>query len=311
MSELVNTLAVLGRPYVVTRSRLGAVTKVFHERFICDLTAIRELFQSVSEKLSTLPRKDQPAFAFLISYTDSTHQDGGFSDLNASGTLPIGKHTERVVMRWSVKHEIEGAENELSVTVRVSNPVNPFVFLQAALSKSPTEIDNMEFELGSTCVTVDGANQAYADEVFLRIQKWLDARGKPHPFINVAPYYARFEWLLDQLNASLFPLLGVACASLAFSLRYSQEQQLVASPTLVALFFCFQAVGRKTNQKMAAWARKSSGTSVFSITSGDVDAVTRMIARAKNSTMKLVIVAIFGFVLNVLAGIVCYLLVGA
>jgi hypothetical protein len=311
MNELVNTVAILGRPYAITRSRLGAITKVYQERYVCDLAALKEIFQSIGEKLAGLPVKGTPAFSFLISFSDQTHHDGAAIDLQGLSVIPIGKQTERTVMRWVVKHDIDGLENELSVTIRISNPVNPLVFLQAALSKSPTELDNIEFEMGSTCVTVDGAGQMFADEIFLRVQRWLEARNRPHPFVDIGRFYSRYEWWIDQVNGSLMPLLVVAALSMLGTRHLTLEQQITATPVLIGLFLILHSIGVRVNAKMSGWAKKSSAMSVFEITNGDRDAITKMAARAKNSALKLLGSGIFGFLLNLAAGLVCWWLVGA
>ena len=306
MNELVSTVAILGRPYSITRSRLGAITKVYTERYICDLSALKELFQSIGEKLSGLTPKETPAFSFLISFSDQTHHDGATSQLQGLTTLPTGKQTERTVMRWAVKHDIDGIENELSITIRISNPINPLVYLQAALSKSPNEIDNIEFEMGSTCVTVDGSTQGYADEIFLRVKNWIEARNKPHAFIEIGKIYDRYEWWIDQLNASILPLLAVSALSLLSVNKLSQSEQVTYIPILICLFFILQTIGRKINSKMAGWAKRTTHISVFAITNGDNDAITKLAARAQNSAIKLILSGISSFALNLAASIICW-----
>jgi hypothetical protein len=198
MDEHINTEAILGRPYTITRSRLGAIAKVYKERYIYYLVSFKELFQSIGKKLAGIKAKAMPEFSFLISFSDQTHRDGAAGDLQGLSTISIGKQTEWMVMRWLVKHDIEGTENELFITILISNPINPLIFLQAALSKSPSELDNMEFEMGFTCVTVDGASQGYAEEVLLRVKNWMEARNKPHPFIEIENFYSTYEWWIDQ-----------------------------------------------------------------------------------------------------------------
>ena len=311
MNDLVNSVAILGRPYAITRSRLGAVTKVLQDKYICDLAALKEIFQSIGEKLGGLTIKGDPAFSFLISFADQTHHDGAATDLQGLISIPIGKQTERTVMRWVVKHDIDGLENELSVTIRISNPINPLVFLQAALSKSPTEIDNMEFEMGSTCVTVDGAGQAYADEIFLRVQRWIDARNKPHAYLDIGSLYSKYEWSIDQLSSSMLPFFTVAVLSLLSERHLSEQHQITIIPILVCVFLIAQTAGRKLNVTMARWAKKSGHLSVFSITNGDIDAITKNAARAKNGAIKLASTAVANLLLNVAAGILCWWLLEA
>lgn len=49
VNDLANAVSVLGKPYTITRSRLGAVTKVFDEKYICDIPALKEIFNSIGE----------------------------------------------------------------------------------------------------------------------------------------------------------------------------------------------------------------------------------------------------------------------
>lgn len=306
MNDLTRAVAVLGKPYAITRTRLGAITKIFQDQYICDVPSLKELFQSIGEKLGGIAHTQTPTFSFLISFSDQTHHDGVTADLLALTSIPIGKQTERVVVKWTLVHKIEEADNELSVTIRISNPVNPLIFLQAALSKSPSDLDNAEFEMGSTCVTVDGAVQSFADEVFLRVQKWIEARNKPHTFLPVHKVYAKYEWLLDQLTASLLPLLTVSYLSLAVAQEGDASLQLTMAPIIIALFFVVQALGRRLNNKMARWARNSGHISLFQLTHGDGDALTKRAAKANNSALKLIASTILAFAINILAGLACW-----
>ena len=309
MNELVSSLAVLGKPYTITRSKLGAITKVYTDQYLCDLPAVKELVHTIGEKLSAIKATKNQEFSFLISFDDKTHHDGVLSDLQNAGAVPIGKRTDRVVMRWAVEHLIDGHSNELSITVRVSNPINPLVFLQAALSKSPSDIDNFEFEMGSTCVTVDGADQGYSDEIFLKVQNWIKARNKPHAFLNIHDFYIKKEWYMDQLNYSLLPFLAVSLASGYFYSKYP-DTFLPALPPMLAGFFVLRTLGSRLNQKMAAWARRAKHISLFQITNGDVDFLTKLDATSKNSVIKLSLSGLVSIALNVIAAVFCYKVLG-
>ena len=245
----------------------------------------------------------------MISFDDKTHHDGVLSDLQNISSVPIGKKTDRVVMRWSLEHLIDNQPNELSVTVRISNPINPLVFLQAALSKSPSDIDNFEFEMGSTCVTVDGADQGYSDEIFLKVQNWIKARNKPHAFFNIHDFYIKKEWYIDELNNSLLPLLAVSLAS-AYAYSKFPNTFLPAIPPLMAAFFVCRTLGRRLNQKMATWARRAKHVSLFQITNGDIDFLTKLDATSRNSVIKLSASGFVSIALNVIAAIFCYKVLG-
>lgn len=311
MNDLTGTLAVLGKPYSLTKSRLGAITKVYEDRYMCDLSALKELFSAIGEKLSQIPNASKATFSFLISFSDKTHHDGVTSDLQELKNIPIGKQTERIVLNWNLSHTIETEQNEVSITVRISNPINPLIYLQAALSRSANDIDNFEFEEGFTCVTVDGTGRRYADEVFLCVQNWLDARNKPHAFTSIHQTYLKHEWAFDQINVTLFPVL-VACAVSIYSYsELTRPAQVALAPLIVVAFLVISKVGGKVAMKMRRWAQKASELTLFQITNGDEDLLTKMAARSKNSLIKFVSSCVVSLVLNVAAGVACWLLTGA
>ena len=307
MSHLQATIAPLCKPYNVTRSRLGAITKVMGDRYLCDLAALKELAQSVAEKLNSISQQyKNPEFSFLVSFNDQTHHDGWFRELQDLQTIAIGKQTERVVLYWKIFHKVEDVDNELTLTVRISNPVNPLIYLQAALSKSASEIDNVEFEMGATCATVDGATHAFSDEIFLRVQNWIKARNKPHPYMNIGDCYSKCEWFLDHINLIVFPLLAVAIVSIFVYKNYALDIVVAANPVIFCIYFALQPFARSINRKMDRWANKSKYITLFQITNGDKDALTRMAATAKNSFIKLAVTTGVSFLMNVLAGWVCW-----
>jgi hypothetical protein len=302
----------MGKPYTVTRSRLGAITKVYAEQYVCDLQAIKELIGAVGEKLHSLPERDAPKFSLLISYSDSTHHDGVPAEIFGSQVIATGKTTDRVVMHWSVQHQIDGAKNDLAITVRISNPGNPLMFLQAALSKSPRDIDNFEFEMGPTCVTVDGATQAYADEVFMRVQSWVGARAKPYPFVTLHESFLKFQWITRPVNHILLPTMLMIVGA-AWSYRLNDVSiQISVIPVLLALFIVARDATRKLNERMERWALRAAHIGLFQITSGDVDSITKTAAKAKGSVLKLCGSVLGSFVVNLAAGVACwYYLPGA
>ncbi|MBC2601629.1 hypothetical protein [Puniceicoccus vermicola] len=307
MNDLTNSLALLGKPYTLTKSRIGAVTKVFSQVYLCDPRALKELFDKVNEKLGQLNPSDVK-FSFLISYSDKTHHDGVVGDLQNFDKIATGKQTERVVLHWAAEHLIDGHENETSITVRISNPINPLVFLQAALSKSPNDIDNLEFEMGSTCATVNGSGQIYAEEVFHSINLWVEARNKPHPFMSVHRIYGKYEWLIDQLSLSILPILVLSGACAYFHALFEEKALIALAPVLFGGFMILRDFGRGLNSKMAYWANKSKFFSVFQLTNGDDDALAKVAASSKNSCIKLGLSAAGSLILNVLAGIICFYL---
>jgi hypothetical protein len=305
MNSITSEIAVFGKPYTLTRSRLGAVTKVFGDKYVCDISSLKELFTSISSKIMELQIIGSPTFSFLISFADKTHHDGLAEELTQLQSIPIGKQTDRIVLRWVAKNRIDDLDNEISITVRISNPINPLLFLQAALSKSPSDIDNLEFEQGATCVTVDGSGQLYAEEVFLRVKNWIDARDKAHAFTSLPEIYIKHESLIDHFTAEIFPFLATLGILLFSFLSADMKHALEYATVTILFYFLLRSWGSALCQKMAQWARRTQYISLFQLTNGDRDSVTKLAAKSKNSFIKLSASLILSFFLNVAAGVSC------
>lgn len=307
MSKLIEAVRPLSRPYVYKRSSLTTTTKVYTSRYVCDVQSIAMLVDKVNQKLHEKNKNiDNHEFNFLISFTDNTHSDGNIEDLLSQSNLDTDKKTERIVLNWKVVCSDESGLHELEVTVRISNPINPLVFLQAALSKSPNEIDNVEFELGSTCVTVEGADQAYAEEVFFRITSWINARLKPRTYMDVGGFYKKYEWIIDQFIISIIPMLLVTIFSFYASQDLNIKTQLALMPTFIVTFFIFKSIGIKIANNMSGWAKRSNFIGLFSITQGDKDFLNEMMVNAKNGSLKIISALIITIVINISSGIACW-----
>jgi hypothetical protein len=159
------------KPYVVTRSRLGSTTKVIDQKFICTTKELEFLYDSIGEKIGSF-QPSKAGFQYLVSFTDSTHCENSDLSTISDNLSPSNKNTEKLILNWKIGHEYDGVENEMSITVRISNPMNPFVMLQAAMSSNHSDADGLDFEDGSVSVSINGATQNTAEEIFAIVQRW-------------------------------------------------------------------------------------------------------------------------------------------
>ena len=90
--------------------------------------------------------------------------------------------------------------------------------------------------------------------------------------------------------------------------NYDLKQLTAAGPLIVITFFVARNLGRKLNSMMDMWARRTRYLSLFQLTNGDQDAVTKLAAKSMNSLYKLVGSTAGTFLLNIGAGIICWLL---
>lgn len=294
---------ILPSPYVVTRSRLGSNTKLIDEKFICGPSQISTLHDSIGEKiLSFRPKK--VGFQYLISFTDNTHFENNNLEALEKRISISSKSTEKLILNWVVGHEFEGIENELSITVRISNPINPFAILQAALSRDHLDADRLDFENGSVSVSINGATQNTGEEIFAIVARWASACPQPQSITTVNKTIKKHLAKIQFLNYWIFQILFTACAFILLREHAGDLLQPYSFLSFVGFFF-IRSASQYLNSKISYWCDESGRFSVFSITGGDNNQQTKIAAKSKNSTVKLVFSVFFSLFLNLIAGYFC------
>lgn len=305
MSELINLqdmTAALSKPYAVTRSKLGATTKVIDEKFICTSKELKILFSSLGEKVSTF-QPSKAGFQYLISFTDSTHYENSNLDTLTNTISTSNKKTDKLILNWRVAHEYDGVENEMSITVRISNPMNPFVMLQAAMSADHGDADRLDFEDGAVSVSINGATQNTAEEIFAIVTRWAQACPQPQSITGINQKINKNSEKISFLNYWVFPVLYTVCA---FYYLKNTPQETVTAYSLVAFvgFMLIRGAAQHINNLIEKWGHFSQKFSLFMITGGDSNQQTKMAAKSRNSTLKLVCSVILSFGVNIAAGLV-------
>lgn len=302
LTGLQDLTPVLSKPYTVTRSNLGATTKVINKKFICSIKELHSLYDIMGEKINYF-QPSKAGFQYLVSFVDNTHYENNDLSILEKNLSHSSKSTEKLIMNWVIGHEHEGIENEMSITVRVSNPINPLVMLQAIMSKKPGDIDNIEFETGSVCVSVNGATQNSSEEIFSLVGRWADNCPKPYSITTLNKLISRHGEKIDFLNYWVFPLLFCAVAFLYLMEIPSNE---VAPYVFIAFvgFMFLRTAAQNLNRKIENWCHTSRMFSMFMLTGGDSNQQTQFAAKSKNSTIKLIASVSFTFALNIAAGIV-------
>lgn len=100
----------------------------------------------------------------------------------------------------------------MSVTVRISNPLNPFVMLQAAMSKDHSEADNLEFDGGAVSISIHGATQTTAEEIFSIVSRWADCCPQPASITGLNNFIYEHESKISFVNFWIFPVIFSLCA---------------------------------------------------------------------------------------------------
>jgi hypothetical protein len=300
INDFTKTLSI---PYVVTRSRLGSNTKLIDEKFICGLNQLNTLHDSIGEKiLSFRPKK--AGFQYLISFTDNAHYENNSLDALKDRISASNKSTEKLILNWVVGHDFEGIENELSITVRISNPMNPFVVLQAAMSRDHSDADKLDFQDGSVSVSINGATQNTAEEIFAIVARWASACPQPQSITGVNKLIKKHLNKIEFLNYWIFQILFTACAFI-FLRKHAADLMEPYSFLAFVGFFFVRSASQYLNSKINYWSDASVRFSIFAITGGDNNQQTKIAAKSKNSTIKLVFSVVFSLFFNIVAGYYC------
>lgn len=293
------------RPFHITKSKMSVITKIYEKRYICNCSSVIELMQVVAEKIKEL-RPESCAFSYLLSYNDNTHIDGHNPRDFAIPRLSTGKRVDRLVMKWSVRHLIDEVQNEIGIMIRISNPVNPMMIFQAAMSKQPDDFDGLEFGNGCTTISVAGASPLYGDGVIQIVGGWIDARPRPEYITGVHDIYARHRGLLSWLNYWLMPLLGVSAAAIWMFKNPDSKYVIHIGMLGILAHWYLCKIAKNINDRVGRHLFNINMYSVFDITNGDSNQMTKYAAKSRNSMIKLAINAIFTIIGNIVAAAVCY-----
>ena len=300
--ELQKLTATLAKPYVVTRSKLGSTTKLIEEQFICSQKELDLLYTSIGEKITSF-NPSKAGFQYLISFTDSTHYENSNLSTLEETVSGSNKQTDKLILNWSIGHEYDGIENEMSITVRISNPMNPFVLIQAMMSRDHQEADKLAFEDGTVSVSINGATQTVAEEIFSIVQRWASACPQPQSITGISnTIYKHFE-KISFLNYWILPVLYTTAAFYYLKSLPADAVQPYGIVSFVG-FLLIRSAAKKFNRHIEKWCVTSRRFSLFMFTGGDSNQQTKIAAKSKNNTIKLVSSVTLSFILNIIAGYV-------
>lgn len=293
-------------PYKVSSGILGTSTKLMPDKFVLSEKELGLLFDKLRSKFSTF-NPSEIDFLYLVSFTDRSHFE--HHDLKILHEVLNGsaKKTEKLSLTWTMKHQHDGIENSMLVTIRISNPINPFVMLQAALSKTPGDIENLEVEMSSVSISVQGATQDTSEEIFELVGRWVDACPTPQGITNINTIISNHRKKIKFMNFWVLPLLySVACFSFLQEINFETASLNNVAPYMFLMicgFMYLRTVTSNVNNWITEWCRSSRLFSLFMLTGGDKNQQTAYAASSMNSTVKLVASVILSFAVNVAAGI--------
>lgn len=299
--DLQELAPALAKPYVVTRSTLGATTKVLQDKFVCTPAEIHRLHESIGEKIVTF-QPSKAGFQYLLSFTDNTHYENNDLDSLERTVGNSGKETEKLILNWVIGHQYDGVENEMSITIRISNPVNPLIMLQAAMSQDHKASDSLELESGSVSVSINGATQNTSEEVFSIVRRWIGSCPQPASITGLNNTIFENIDKISFTNYWIFPLIFSVCCYFVLS---DSSQDIVVELSFLAFvaFMTIRMAANHINRQIREWASSSRKFSMFLLTGGDQNQQTKIAANSKNSALKLFFSVGTSFIINIAAGI--------
>lgn len=292
-------------PYKITKSVLGTTTKLLSKQFICSIDALDAVMEQMVDKLKYI-NPTSVGFRYLASYTDRTHFENENLDIFRSNIKNSSKKTEKLILNWEVSHEIDGKVHDLSIIIRLSNPINPLMYLQAAFSKSPGDADNLELDGGLVSISVNGASQTFTEEIFELVARWVDSCPKPYNTNVFVNWMKKVKSLLLELNY-WFLLISYIIVSFIYIKGLSIESSLPVIFLLLCGFTLFTKFVNVLNSNISEWFDKSDLFSIFDLTNGDSNQQTKFIGMSKVSVKKIVASLALSLCVNLAAGYIVYL----
>lgn len=296
--QLDGQIAPLSRPYQLTKSRLGTISRIYDKKYLCNFSYLKDLVSSIGEKVNSDSHISDLEFSYLISFSDKTHIDGtAIEELISDTKISTDKLTDRIILSFFYKETINGEANEITLTIRIANPVNPLLYLQAALSKdNSSAVDNIEFEQGVTCVSITGTSLSKAEEFFLRIQGWINSCPPLYKSFDLNNLYSKYEKFFDLINNLLIPII-ITISSIDVIKNYYKPEHLYLVPVI---FLISNGLGNVINIKLAQFVRKTVIGHIFELTSGDRNNISKL----TNNATKNMAYFIFLQMCSILCGVI-------
>jgi hypothetical protein len=261
---------------------IRATTKVLQDKFICSANEINRLHGSLNEKITTF-YPSRAGVQFLLSFTDNTHYENNDLSSLDKRVRNSGNKSEKLILNWIIGHEYDGIENEMSITVRISNLVNPFVMLQAAMSQDHSATDALEYEMGSVSVSINGATQNTSEEIFSIVKRWIASCPQPASITGLNEFLFRHIEKIHFVNYWIFPIVFSLCCY--FLLLESPRNKVVEFSFLAFVaFFTVRMASNHVNNIIGNWASNSRKFSMFLLTGGDQNQQTKIAANSKNNS---------------------------
>lgn len=306
MKNLMNLATPLSPIYSSARSNLGSTTKVIDEVFFCSSKEIDVLNSQLTEKIDQLS-PNKYGFQYLISFTDGTHHENRDLKVLKEALSSSPKKTEALILNWTLGHVHEGgAEDEINITVRLSNPGDPFAVIKALMSsKDHLEMDKMKYQDGTVSVSINGATQILAEEFFAIVVRWAKSCPQPHSITKINETISKNSGKIEFLNYWVFPILFTIVVYQYLLTAVGGQGYATLFASISCLILLRQAI-QSFNEKLKSLCWRSRRFSLFIITSGDSNEQTRIASLSRNSMFKLVGSVIVSFAVNIAAGIVLY-----
>ena len=273
---------------------------IFYRPYLSVLKiALECFFEQVSEKLASF-HPTEMRFEYLVSFTDNTHYEN--SDLSKlQDIFSSGRSTDKIILTWQIKHILHEKDNDLQVTIRIANPINPLLILQAALSKTPEDIDNLDFSNGSVSVSVNGATQITSEEFFELVTRWTKSCPKPVSITSINDFFNSYKHLFQIINYWIFPII-YSIIAFSYLIKMTNQTAVPYAFIFIVGFMMIRKIASNINNRIDHWERYSTKFSLFMLTGGDSNQATRFAALSKNSSIKLFTTHLISFLLNISAG---------
>lgn len=278
-----------------------STTQLYHEPVIVGSRSLVELAQKVQDKLlRTRVTNEKTSFSAVISFESESQTRISDVDRLATFDWNTSERTRQITLSWDFHCQIDGVHEseQYTLSVRVSETMNPAQLVQAMFSRNPDEADRIEIDMACVVCFVRYHDAYLARELLQVVSDWHRALRKPAPVFDIARKAVEHRRYIDYfLRVSfelIIPLGGIGLFWHWAQARVDESITVDLLATFGVWFFSFVlflGLARQLAKSMyRAIDRRLLGllrTPILELTNGDQNRMTEAMAKKQNHLMKL------------------------
>lgn len=231
--------------------------------------------------------------------------------------------TEYIIVRWDFFVKLPSYEipQRHTLSVKFTSQINPLEFLRIVFSNEMEEVEGIDHKVSPCVCRIDFVNHILGQELLDRVNEWYEARRSPSCISSKVLKINRFSRSINLIFQYSIPLVGVLLALFLLEKTIVEEAGLWQSLTLfhakqlfiwLSLTFfginIFYALGKSFSNWTIDKLYNFGKVRIFEMTNGDKKIQKEIEEANKTNKKKFIAGCVISLILNVLAGLITFVL---